>query len=344
MYKICCLKKVKEQALFVEIREKSVSNNFRPVIRAIREKNEKSEKQKCCIQYFYLQLGRVSEIKYLINCFRMMPVLASSKYLFVNESSNVISALPLRKETKMIQTWHACGALKKFGYSTGTKEVYYGNEDIVTVSDKHIIPFYAEAMGLSEEVFCPIGVPRTDIFFQKSFLEKCETKKQLLKDKVKGGNKKILLYAPTFRGNVAKAKRPDFDYERLQEAVKDEFILLVKEHNALASESEYTIEQCLVMADVLITDYSSLIYEYSLLGKKAIFYAYDLSEYEKDRGFFIDYEKEIPGPIVKNMEELIFEVKNPYFDVEKMKQFKEKYMSACDGQATKRLMKLLENW
>ena len=102
------------------------------------------------------------------------------------------------------------------------------------------------------------------------------------------------------------------------------------------------IEEALCAADIVITDYSSLIFEYALLKRPMIFFAYDLAEYETDRSFYYDYEQLVPGPIVKSTRQLVDVVKSGDGDyLKKTENFINKYMSSCDGKSTKRICEYL---
>ena len=97
------------------------------------------------------------------------------------------------------------------------------------------------------------------------------------------------------------------------------------------------IETALCAADILIADYSSLIFEYSLLNKPMLFYAYDLEEYEHDRSFYFDYKSFVPGKIVINNDEIIKAIQDKDFRADRIPTFREKFMGACDGECVKRI-------
>lgn len=99
------------------------------------------------------------------------------------------------------------------------------------------------------------------------------------------------------------------------------------------------IETALCAADILIADYSSLIFEYSLLNKPMLFYAYDLEEYEHDRSFYFDYKSFVPGKIVINNDEIILAIQKNDFRKDRIPAFREKFMGACDGRSTARIAK-----
>ena len=99
------------------------------------------------------------------------------------------------------------------------------------------------------------------------------------------------------------------------------------------------IETALCAADILIADYSSLIFEYSLLNKPMLFYAYDLEEYEHDRSFYFDYKSFVPGKIVINNDEIILAIQQNDFRKDRIPAFREKFMGAYDGRSTARIAK-----
>lgn len=99
------------------------------------------------------------------------------------------------------------------------------------------------------------------------------------------------------------------------------------------------IETALCAADILIADYSSLIFEYSLLNKPMLFYAYGLEEYEHDRSFYFDYKSFVPGKIVINNDEIISAIQKNDFRKDRIPAFREKFMGACDGRSTARIAK-----
>ena len=104
-----------------------------------------------------------------------------------------------------------------------------------------------------------------------------------------------------------------------------------------------SIEDLLFVSDICISDYSSLVFEYSLFEKPMIFFAYDLEDYFDWRGFYYKYDEFVPGPICRSGQEVLACIKVVKTDFDKgiVTQFKEKYMSACDGHATERIMKLV---
>ena len=173
--------------------------------------------------------------------------------------------------------------------------------------------------------------------------------------------KKVILYAPTFRGRVAKAYSPEeMDMDQMFQAFSEEYVLVSKHHPFVKKRPEIpegmadfardmtedmTIEELLMVSDICISDYSSLIFEFSLFERPMIFFAYDLEEYFDWRGFYYDYDEMTPGPICRTTEEMIDYIQNldTRFDRQQVIDFKEKFMSACDGHATERILDMVLN-
>ncbi|MBQ7116959.1 MAG: CDP-glycerol glycerophosphotransferase family protein, partial [Clostridia bacterium] len=101
-----------------------------------------------------------------------------------------------------------------------------------------------------------------------------------------------------------------------------------------------SVDELLCVSDICISDYSSLVFEYSLFEKPMIFFAYDLKEYFDSRGFYYDYEELTPGPICGTTDEIIAYIGNieQSFDKGEVKKFRNKFMSACDGRSTERII------
>ena len=291
---------------------------------------------------------------------------ARSKVIFITDNLDLLYHHKPNKGTKVVQLWHACGAFKKWGYSTldlawggsrknMTRFPTHNTYTDVFVSSADVIPCYAEAFNCDPKIIKPLGTPRTDIYFDKDFVSSC--RREILRAFPEIGDRKIILYAPTFRGNSAEESYNDnvLDYAKLKENFGDEYVLMLKLHPFMAKKFKLTdeekklygdfvfnatplpIEVNLCAADLLIADYSSLIFEYALLDKPMMFYAYDLEQYDHDRSFYYDYPSFVPGKIVVTNDEIIETIKNKDFEEEKIPAFREKFMSACDGNCTERI-------
>lgn len=365
IYRLHAKKPVKEnKILFVEVREPSVSNSFRLIYDKLKKE------KKYMIHTHYLRSGFVGKLEYTRRCTAMLKDMGDAKYVFLNEGCNVIGSISMRSETILTQTWHACGAFKKFGFSTAElkygetaeemmKYPYYGNTSYVTLSSPEIAWAYEEAMMLGDRKEClkATGVSRTDIFFNKDFRKSAKAHFNQAVPFANG--RKVILYAPTFRGHASHASSPDcLDVRRLKESLNEEYVLVMKHHPFVAHPpavpedcrdfakdvtSELSIDELLCVSDICISDYSSLVFEYSLFHRPMLFYAYDLEEYFDWRGFYYDYHELAPGPVVRTNEEIVDFVLNvgTRFDEKRVEEFRERFMASCDGHATERILKMV---
>ena len=354
----------KNKVVFIEVRMPEISDSFKLLY------NELTEKYDFDVKTHFLRMSFVKRKEYRVLCKAMVEDIATAKYVFLNESSNITSCLPMRKDTVVTQLWHACGAFKKFGMSTAElkfgddrktleKYPYHNNYTHVTVSSPEVIWAYEEAMSLDKKrgIVKATGTSRTDVFFKKETIE--AAKEKLYKTCPYAKGKKVILYAPTFRGRVANAKTSDkLDVSLFYQYFKDEYVVLFKHHPfvkkrpvipkeykkfAMDVTDDMAIDELLCVSDVCISDYSSLVFEYSLFEKPMMFFAYDLDDYYDWRGFYYDYKDFVPGPIYKTNEEMIKYIKclPETFDQKKVIDFKNKFMSSCDGHATERIMELV---
>ena len=327
------------------------------------------------VSYRGLHVRKVADAEYYHNAINYIKDLATAKAVFLSTANDILSQFDLRPETKVIQLWHGVGMFKRVGYSTQDnahfgksrkeREEYnqYRNYTYVTVAGEGQIWTFEDAFHISRDsgVFKPIGIARTDVFFWEGYHQ--EQLDKLYEEFPQCRGKKLVLYAPTFRGSVAKAKAPDqLDIRMLAEKLPDDYVLLIKHHglckerppipadlqNVFAFDMNtskvLTIEGLLAVADILITDYSSVGFEFAIREKPIIFFAYDLDDYIDKRGMYYDYEDITPGPICKTTDEIADYICNieERFDIEEVRDFRKKYVDACDGHAIERTIALLE--
>lgn len=298
---------------------------------------------------------------------------AKAKIIVLEDFYPQINVVDLRKETKLIQLWHACGAFKMFGLSELGKVEHlkqdtrnHRNYSYAFVSSEQMIPFYGEAFGLSPEQVLPLGVPRTDIFFNQNY--KAETIKKLYSRYPVLRGKKVVLFAPTFRGSGNKTAyypRERFTVDSFVSELPEDTVFIIKNHpfvkehfyyserykdRVLDLTEEENINNLLFITSLLITDYSSSIFEASLLDIPILFYVFDLEEYIDERDFYFDFSSFAPGVKVRTFENLITEtgnlLKEDYTKDLKIKDsFREYFLGALDGHSTERILdKITELW
>lgn len=178
------------------------------------------------------------------------------------------------------------------------------------------------------------------------------------------GRKRTVLYAPTWReyesnGLCDSRFEPPLDFDRLYEVLKAENTeLIIKYHYYVKEKPDFTkyggvirdsmkdIAELYPLCDMMITDYSSTMFDYAVLKRPMVFFAYDLERYEAENGFYFDYEKLVPGPLVRTQEELFAVLKKEYdFDAyqEKREAFYQRFAAEDDGEAAAEAVNLLAN-
>lgn len=332
-----------------------------------------AEQGKYKIVYIGLKIRAVPMGVFYENGKRFIEELATAKALFLSTANDLISQFDLREETNVIQLWHGVGAFKHVGYSTVNNKNFgrtqktwdeydsFRNYTALTIAAEGQRWIFEESTKLNSEVIRPIGISRTDLFYDKNYKENAYNK---LKERFPQiGERKLILYGPTFRGIVSKAKAPDkLDVRVMAEKLSDDYVLLIKHHGLskdippipedlentfafdLNKNNVLNIDELLVIADCLITDYSSVAFEYAITERPIIFFTYDLEDYIEQRGLYFDFEKDAPGPICRDTESIVDYLANidNNFDKDKLIAFKTQYVEACDGHATERTIALIE--
>ncbi len=285
-------------------------------------------------------------------------LLATSEYVFLNDNFMPMGKLNFRKEAVITQLWHAEGVFKKFGMHIPQspdlrKRELEGNRKLtyVVCSSEGIRDIYAEAFAVKKEQVLCLGAPRADFLFNSENKEKAVRKLHELYPHTKG--KRVVLYAPTFRDNPERNKDilSMFRTEDLKALLGDDYCIFVRLHPQIHVEAgqltdavdvtDYEdVRELVLFADVLITDYSSICMDFSLLNKKTVFYAYDLEEYIKERDFYFDYEDYVPGEVARTLEELAVKVKGG-FDEEKNNRFRNFNFTYPDSESSERVVRYI---
>lgn len=283
----------------------------------------------------------------------------SSKVVVTDDYFYLFRKFGKKPGQKIVQLWHAAGAFKKFGMD-GTSlfpevdRLYHKDYDLVSVSGENVRGIYAGAFGVEEERVKAYGIPRTDKLLNAEYVS--QVRKRILTEHPNLAGKQIILYAPTFRDGKGQDKhefRPEMDFESLSHSLKENQVFLICPHPVMQNRivpgsyeniiqvEDFTTNEMMCVADLLITDYSSVIFEFSLLDKPMVFYCYDYDEYNRD--FYLDYEKDLPGKLLRSYSELEeYICKGDFNEADRAKEFRKWYMSACDGKSSERLARVLE--
>lgn len=345
-YRMFCFRKI-EPGLVIMADGHSIK---RPV--RMQRMYEALKKQDYQILEWYYDFQAMSYIKALGKMLQFMKHYARANYVIISDNFLPVASCNKRKGTFVIQMWHGCGAFKKFGYDT-TDDIpadYIGNVfknyDLVPVSGPKSVEPFTSAMRLKPGVCLPIGVSATDRYFDIGYEEQCRENFHRLCPEAEG--KKILLWTPTFRGSAAAPVVPGTEvFESLKENLKDTWYVIIKYHphmeaKGMHSTLDIPTDLLLPVTDLLVTDYSSILFNYAVYQKPVIFYAPDLDDYISRRGFYLKYEK-LPGMVIKDRQELEYYIERAEdnFDKEAMEKFYHEYMSGCDGNATRRILDIM---
>lgn len=295
--------------------------------------------------------GIRGKLSYIIGFMREY---ATAEYVFVCNYFLPVTSCRKRKGTKVIQLWHSTGLLKKFAYDTADDISPYYRGDVnrnismITVSSKAVKSVFESAYrleGSKKKMVRATGVSRTDAFFDKDYLEQC--REQLYAHYPEFNGKKIALYAPTFRGTAADARLVgEEQILALQNKLGDDWAVIMKPHphiRGAKSNCDIMTSELFASADVLISDYSSLIFEYALLKKPFVLFMPDYDEFISQRGFYVSPET-FPCEIVKDGNSLADAVKRAFGRQpdEAYEQFLEYHVGACDGHSTERILRLIK--
>jgi CDP-ribitol ribitolphosphotransferase len=300
--------------------------------------------------------GRRAKLAYLLRVMRGMYHLQKARLFVLDNAYLPVHVGSHPKTTTVVQVWHAVGALKRFGLDTAVppeepeRSFLHRNYDHVVVSSEVTRAPVSAALRTPLERVLALGTPRTDFFFDEKAM--AVASERVLARYPELAGRRIVLYAPTFRGRGrARNAAPGLDATRLRAALPPDFVLLLKGHPNLDPRLSSTegfdvvvdrrleINDLLTLADILITDYSSSIFEWALLRRPLILLVGDLNEYERDPGLYVDYRTEMIGTQVKGTDEVISAILENRFDLSRYDAFIERHLGACDGRASERFVR-----
>ena len=299
-------------------------------------------------------------IKYCFYIFKCMYHIATAKVCILDGYSIPISILKHKKSLEIIQIWHASGAIKKFGYQSLDKKEGRGTE-IAKIMNMHknythvmapsnsTAEFYQEAFKVEKDKIFINGLPRLDYILEKNLGNSKLEEFYRQYPKYKNKKKKTILYVPTFR----KDNNSIENIKKLINAInKSKYNLIIKLHPLDKSEEtrQYTVNKkygtydLMKIADYIITDYSAVAFEASLLNKPLYFYVYDIDDYKKARGLNIDLFKEMNNCTSRNIKGIIKSIENNEYDYTELSNFRDKYMGKNYYNNTEKLVDFIFNF
>lgn len=287
-----------------------------------------------------------------ILCLKIIPILKKSKLIICDNYFAFLGGMILDKQTNVVQIWHANGAIKKFGlqaqYAKNAApadrrryQKVYNKFTHFVVSSPTMATIFKDSYNI-DPIFLKFGYPLTDYYYQLNDETITYQKNALLEDM----NKKIALYLPTYRENADDNNPLDFD--SISNQLNEDWALFIHPHPHdkkmielanqypeyfIKDDKDYDLKNLIAMADCLITDYSSVPFEYSLVNPrgKIIYFCYDFELYDEIVGIQEEFKKDIGSSIVKSSEELFSSIET--MGNEDLSDFNQTWNTYVSGRA-----------
>ncbi|MBC2047204.1 CDP-glycerol glycerophosphotransferase family protein [Listeria booriae] len=297
------------------------------------------------------------------NLMRLMFHLSTAKVVVTDNYFAELAGVKWRDSATCVQIWHANGALKKFGWEDKAAQArsdadkarfqaVYQTFSKVLVGSDEMGEIFKRAFLLDDSRLLKLGVPRTDYYFDEAALQQ---NKQNSVKKYRLDGKKVILYAPTFRDEALDDTKLHLDVALMKEKLSADYKLLLKLHPSMLADlpkqdddfcvfvdKEMEIEKLLPVVDILITDYSSIPFEFAFFEKPMIFFAYDKDAYDASRGLADGYANGLPGKLCTMTGEVIREIENPEDYTAQIRDFGARWNKYSDGSSSQRFVDFLK--
>jgi CDP-glycerol glycerophosphotransferase (TagB/SpsB family) len=333
-------------------RNQLLEGNLLHLHRAIQRDHPELELRLLLEPYSY---GLRGKLAYLARLVRGMYYLQTARLFVVDNAYFPIHVTSHRPGTTVVQVWHAAGALKRFGldapalHGPTERRFLHRHYDYVVVGGDTARRPYAAALRTPSERVLALGSPRTDFFFDERAM--ADARRRLLAEHTELVGRRVVLYAPTFRGRgEAKRAAPGFDAARLRAVLPADHALVLKTHPNLDPRATPTegydvvidpgaeINEVFTLADILVTDYSSSIFEWALLRRPLILLVPDLEAYVADPGLYLDYGTDMIGTQVTDTDAVAAAIIANAFDLSGYASFVDRHLRASDGTASARFV------
>jgi len=295
-----------------------------------------------------------SSFNYYISLYKQMYLIAKSTVIIVDGYNVPVSMLKHKKNTTVIQIWHALAAIKKFGYQTvGYADginpkiakilKMHKNYDYVISGSDEMKKYFSEAFNVPIEKVTSIGTPYIDDLLKNEDeeIEKAYKKHPELKNKIN------IMYSPTFRRDGR-----DYIQDVINNVDSDKYNLIItyhskdeKKNNELSDKtlncSDIPYKILMRMVDYIITDYSALSIEAAIVRTKILLYICDVEQYTRENGINIDLYKELPKYTSTDIKELLKVIDENNYDTQILENFRKKYASNLTGTSTKLITEII---
>ncbi len=308
--------------------------------------------------------GLLGLIGTMLNDIRTTRLLATARVFVLDDYCLPVYVVKRRAGTRVIRVGHAIGPGRRWGYGNAERtestsaalmrqvEVH-SNYDFCLLGSRNGIASYAEATRTPVDRFVTdIGMPRTDVLLDTdrhaAALDRVRARYPLLV------GRKVVLYAPTYRRVGRQASHDDLlDLGLLARKLSDDWLLAVRRHpgtrealslpsvaqDVVLDVSDYPeVNELLLATDVLVTDYSTVVYDYALLGRPIAFFTPDHERVAERHGFFVDFTTEGIGPTFDSTDKLAEWLAAADFDGERVRAFGRRWLDVADGHASQRFV------
>lgn len=337
-----------------------INGNLKAIDDRIRERG--LDKTRLKMSYFFVKiLEDDNDLKILRTWLKLAFITARQDVILIDDYSTFFNNVKIHPKTTLVQVWHAGVGFKAVGYARfgkkGTPNPWrccYRQIDYAIVGGEFLREVYAEVFGIDRERCLPYGLPRLDNYldakkvavFRRDFYDKNPDWQ----------GRKIILFAPTFRGPSQRTAYYPYemlDWEKIYDFCGDEYLFVIKQHPFIMTPPEIApkyagriidfsrypdINELFYVTDILITDYSSNIYEFSLHRKPMLFYAFDKEEYELMRGLHRTLDRHAPGKVCRTTEELLDAIGKGDFEMERLYRFVRENFDNTEGLASDKVI------
>lgn len=364
------LPKNKNLIVFESFHGKQYSDSPRAIYEYMREKELSYDMYWMADRRHINVFEKLEDVQYVKRLsFKWILLMARAKYWVTN--ARLPLWLPKPNDTIYVQTWHGT-PLKRLGvdieevHMPGTNTEKYkknflfeaGKWDYLVSPNAYSTEIFKRAFGFDKKVI-ESGYPRNDFLINNNNPETIVRLKRKCKLPL---DKKVILYAPTWRDNQFYVKGKykfdlQLDLNQMKRELCDEYVIVLRLHYLVAENLDLTgyedfvydfsnhedIRELYLIADLLITDYSSVFFDYANLKRPMLFFVYDIDDYRDNlRGFYFDFEKKAPGPLVRTTNEIIIEIKNieenGFIPTKNMEEFYNQFCYLEDGYASNRVV------
>jgi CDP-ribitol ribitolphosphotransferase len=320
--------------------------------RAIRDIRPEARVVRLLEPYAY---GLAGKLRYLLRLVRGMYFLRTSGLVVVDNAWLPVHVAPHRRDTTVVQVWHAAGALKRFGADAAgglaepERTFLHRHYDYAIAPGTRAIVPWSRALRTPPDRVLPLGTPRTDLFFDAVAMAATRAGIEAAHPGLAG--RCVVLYAPTFRGRGRDKHDPHvLDAVALRARLPATYALVLKSHPNLDPSGVETagfdvvadpgsdMNAWLIASDILVTDYSSSIFEWALLRRPLVLLTPDLDAYERDPGLYLDYRTEVVGVRAADTAGVADAILADRWDLDAYDAFIARNLDGCDGRASERFV------